>query len=122
VADYLEFPVSGGGSMFVEVDHVDAESAAAGATGDAAGAGEEVKAGKIRDFLHGTVSEATRPLEAALSAVVRENAQTLLQAVDELEPQPEEAEITFGIKGNGEAGNLAVAKVGAEASYTVRIL
>jgi len=107
--------------MFVEVDHVAAEPAGAGAADDAAGAGQEVKAG-LRNLLHGTVAVATRPLEDALRAVVRENAQTLLQAVDQLQPQPEEAEITFGIKGNGEAGNLAVAKVGAEASYTVRIL
>ena len=34
---------------------------------------------------------------------------------------PDEVEVTFGLKAAGEAGNFAVAKVGAEASYTVTL-
>jgi NTP-dependent ternary system trypsin peptidase co-occuring protein len=36
--------------------------------------------------------------------------------------KPEEVELTFGLKATGEAGNIAVAKVGGEATFEIRLL
>jgi hypothetical protein len=52
---------------------------------------------------------------------VRENAQALIDKVKQLSDPPDEVEVAFGLKATGELGNLAVAKVGAEANYTVKL-
>lgn len=50
------------------------------------------------------------------------NIPPFLAAADELPDPPAEIEITFGLKGTGELGNLAVGKVAGECSYQVKMV
>jgi hypothetical protein len=110
MTNYIRFEAGDGAQLLVEVD-----SEETGAPGG------PVKAGlgtKVRD----AVATAGSTLDAALSHMIQANARSFLDALDGLERRPAEAELSFGVKATGELGNLAVAKVGGEASYSVRVL
>jgi hypothetical protein len=53
--------------------------------------------------------------------VIRRNADVFIKKVRGLSDPPDEVEVTFGLKATGELGNFAVAKAGAEASYTITL-
>ena len=104
---YIQFTTADGGTVLVE---------AADEQGELAGV---VKAA-TRGERGAVVAQAKEKFEAGL-AVVRQNADAFLQQVRGLSEAPSEVEITFGIKASGELGNFAVARAGAEASYTVKL-
>jgi hypothetical protein len=60
-------------------------------------------------------------VQTGLGDVVRRNAQAIIDKVKGLSDSPDEVKVTFGLKATGDLGNLAVAKVGAEANYTVEL-
>jgi hypothetical protein len=68
------------------------------------------------------IAVARTTFSAAVRGVVRENALALTRAVAELEHPPEEVELSFVLKATGEAGNIAVGKLGGEANYSVRLV
>jgi hypothetical protein len=114
MAYYIEFPTDHDGvTVLVETD------------GDevAPPAGIE-KAGFLtkRKTAGDTVATARLSFDVALKRIVQENVRTLTEAIDKLANRPHEIELTFGLKATGEAGNIAIAKVGGEASFQLRLL
>ncbi len=76
--------------------------------------------GGPRDQARTAIVKASESFQQALS-VVRSNVDAFTKVMHTLESPPDETEITFGLKAVGEIGNVAVAKVGAEASYTIKL-
>lgn len=110
MSPYVEFPTEAGGLMLVEVDAAELAIAA----------GVE-KAGLRERRAAGDVGRAAAKFEDAVSSAVGRSAAALAAAVDSLAERPSEIELTFGLKATGEVGNLAVAKAGGEANFTVRL-
>jgi hypothetical protein len=54
--------------------------------------------------------------------VIHQNAQTIIDKIKGLSDPPNEVDVTFWLKAMGELGNFAVAKAGAEANYTVKMI
>jgi hypothetical protein len=114
MAQYIRFDDSQGtvsnDGVLIEVDEA-----------EVAFPGGPVKAGVV-DRVEETVVQAQATFQGALERVVRQNSQALIQSVRNLAESPNEVEITFGLKATGEVGNFAIAKGGAEANLTVRLL
>jgi Trypsin-co-occurring domain 1 len=110
VARYIEFGTDDGERLLVEVE--DAEVAAPPGA---------AKAGLFKQSAGATVASAQTTFEDAVRNVVRRNADALTAAIRDLPRSPDEVELTFGMKATGEVGNLAIAKAGGEASFSVRI-
>jgi hypothetical protein len=109
-SQYLKFTTEGGGEMLIEVER------------EEAGIPEgPVKVG-LGDKIRDSVVAARASLDAALTDLISSNAALFLRAVDAMERPPAEAELSFSIKATGELGNFAIAKVGGEANYSVRVL
>jgi hypothetical protein len=108
MANYIQFATADGATILIEVAEED-ETYQPGV----------VKAG-LRDKAQEAVSQAGDTFEEGLE-VVRRNATAFIKKVRGLSDPPDEVEVTFGLKATGEAGNFAVAKVGAEANYTVTL-
>ena len=126
MADYLRFD-SDSGSVLVEVERADvAGPSGVPATGTVAASGTgEVNAGLgewVRTKTGGMVAVARTGFADAIRAAVGLNVPAFLDAAEALAHPPDEMEITFGLKANGEAGNIAVGKVAGECSYQVRML
>lgn len=68
------------------------------------------------------VMVAQTSFEEAVKRAVALNVSPLLAAADALPDKPAELEITFGLKGTGEVGNVAVGKVAAECTYQVKMV
>jgi hypothetical protein len=110
MARFVQFPTIDGGTILVEA------------------AGEEevlqsegvVKAG-LSEKVHHTVLQARETFEEAVMETVRRNADAFVRTMRTLAEPPSEAELAFGVKVTGEAGYSAVAKAGAESSYTVTL-
>jgi hypothetical protein len=66
-----------------------------------------------------TVVRAQSSFENGLE-VIRHNATAFIKKVRDLPDLPDKVKVTFGLKATGEVGNFAVARAGAEASYTVK--
>jgi hypothetical protein len=95
----VEFPLDGGGSVFIESD-------------------EPELAGTVRvGRADGVPEKAKQTFEQSLETV-RTVAGALLAKVDELSDRPDELEIEFGIKLSGEIGAI-LASAKAEANYAV---
>ena len=107
MAHYLKYQTADGGIVLVEVES-EAEAPQEGV----------VKAGRVGEKVQDTVEEVQTKFEDAMDAV-RQNAQVIMDKVKGLSDKPDEVEVTFGLKATGELGNFAVAKVGAEANYTI---
>ena len=110
MARYIQFTASDNSTILVEVE------------------GEEilppegmVKAG-VTDTVQKTVAQAQDTFEGALDRVVRQNAQALMRSVRGLSESPDELEVTFGLKATGEVGNIAIARGGGEANFTIKIV
>lgn len=109
MVDYIQFTSDDGGSMLVEVTEEELPSE-----------GGVQKAG-LREMVDKRVAIARTSFEAAIQQTIRYNAEAFIQSVSSLATLPSEAEITFGLKVTGEAGNVAVGQVGGEANYTIRL-
>ena len=107
---YVEFATASDGLMLVEVDAADLATAA----------GVE-KAGLRDRRATGDVARAASTFEDAVGSALRRSASVLADAIDSLPRRPSEVELTFGLKATGEVGNIAVAKAGGEANFTVRL-
>jgi hypothetical protein len=108
MAGYIEFQ-SAEGSVLVEVDEEETSQK-----------GGIQKAG-LREMASKSVAIAQTSFENAIHAAICCNAQVFLNSVLALSPLPSEAEISFGLKMTGEAGNVAVGKVGGETNYAIRL-
>lgn len=105
MAPYIQFQTEDGSPIIVEVDEAyEVGMAKAGLRG---------KAGEA-------VVQATANFEEALE-IVRRNAAAFIRKLRGLSDPPDEVEVTFGLKASGEVGNFAIARVGAEANYTVTL-
>lgn len=106
---YVQFTTADGQTMLVEADVTDVTPPPG-----------VVKAG-IGDKLKETIATARDSLDQAMRRAVSCNAQAIIEAVQSLPRPPTEIEITFGLKVTGEAGNIAVGKVGSDINYQVRL-
>lgn len=107
MTNYIQFATEDGSTILVE------------AAEDEAYQPGVVKAG-LKDKVQGAVVQAQATFEDGLE-VIRRNAAAFIKKVRSLSDPPDEVEVSFGLKATGELGNFAVAKAGAEASYTVTL-
>jgi len=110
MANYIQYTTSDGSTVLVEVESEEVSPPDG-----------MVKAG-VADTVQKTVAQAQATFEGALDRVVRQNAQALIQSVRNLAEPPSELEVTFGLKATGEVGNIAIARGGGEANFTIRLL
>ena len=75
-----------------------------------------------KDKIGDAVAVAKVRFDVAVQRIIGENVRALTDAVARLAVKPEEVELTFGLKATGEAGNIAIAKVGGEATFEIRLL
>jgi len=110
MAYFVEFPTTDGGTILVEV------------AGEEDGADQEgvIKA-RLGEKVQHAVLAVRETFEETMMQAVRRNADAFVQTMRSLSEPPTEAELVFGIKAIGEAGYAAVAKAGAESSYTVTL-
>ena len=102
MSTYIEYPLDDGTTLLIEA----AEEPGGGM----------VKAG--RDADGNLIKRAGMTFQEALAGV-KASARLLRQQLSEL--RADEVEVTFGLKAVGEAGVFGISKVGAEASYQVRL-
>lgn len=107
---FIRYAASDGGSILVEVDEQEVSPLEG-----------TVKAG-VAETVQKTVAQAQATFEGALDRAVRQNAQALIQSVRNLTEAPDELEVTFSLRATGEVGNIAIARGGGEANFTIRIL
>jgi hypothetical protein len=108
MARYIEFRTSTGQTVLVEVDESETRTAPGVA-----------KAG-LRDGTS-AIASATESFDTAVKTIVAENVDSFTRAIDALARTPDEVELTFALKATGEIGNFAIAKVGAEANFTIKM-
>jgi Trypsin-co-occurring domain 1 len=114
MSNYIEFETDTKGfTLLVEADEVEVDPPP----------GVE-KAGILPRQRDGgaAVAVARVSFNEAIANVVRENVRAVTDAVGQLDVSPAEIELTFALKATGEAGNIAIAKVGGEASFQLRLL
>jgi hypothetical protein len=109
MARYIRFLTADGHEILVEVER-DEVSPSSGV----------VKAG-LKDRVEDAVGVAQATYEAALERIIHHSVNAFIQSVRGLPHPPTEVEVTFGIKATGEAGNVAVGKVGGEANFAVKL-
>lgn len=110
MARYIEFSTGEGGSLLIEVDEQEA-SPAQGVT----------KAGLLERRGTDVVGSAKKSFDDAVRAIVGHNVESFTRAVTQLKKPPDEFELVFALKATGEVGNFAIAKVGGEANFTIRL-
>jgi hypothetical protein len=98
----IEFPLEGGGSIWIEVEEPDPP-------------GGVVHAARPADML----ARASQTFEEALDKI-KPAASVLVAKLHGLSDPPDEMAVQFGLKLNAEAGAV-VAAAGAEANYTVTL-
>jgi hypothetical protein len=109
VTHYLEFKANTGESVLVEVDAREITPPP----------GIE-KAGLLKRG-ESPLARAGASFEQAIDTAVKSCASALVDAIEGLSAKPSDAEITFALKASGELGNMAIAKLGSEANFTVRL-
>ena len=114
MASYLKFETDHG-ELLVETE--DAAKAGSATGEEKAGLGQWVK-----NQSGEAIAVAQTGFEQAVHRAVGVNARAFLAAVSALEAPPDEVELTFGLKGVGEVGNVAVGKVSGECSYQVKMV
>ena len=95
---YVEFTLSDGSTVIIESD--------------------EDESGVVKAGLGDAVERAGEMFEQAIENA-RKSAMVIVDKMRELEP--DEVEVTFGLKASGELGNIVVAKAGVEASYSIKL-
>ena len=111
MAQYIMFPTATGGTVLVETDDEEVTPAA----------GVE-KAGLLDSRPAKAVATAGAIFEDAVGSAVQKNVDALDGALRRLAKPPKQIELTFGLKATGEVGNFAIAKVGGEASISVKLV
>jgi hypothetical protein len=110
VPNYVEFPTDEEGVMvLVEVDGEELQAPAV------------QKAGLFRKSGATSVVTATVNFDVAVRRVVGQNVRALTEAVKKLAIPPDHIELKFGLRATGEVGNLAMGKVGGDASIEVTL-
>src|ERR1041385_4518718 len=99
MSSYIQFPTVEGTTILVEVAPSEISNP------------EIVKAG-LAETLDGAIAKAQEKFDSALERIIRLNADSFFNALKSLTRAPSEIEITFGIKVTGEAGNVAIGKLG----------
>ncbi len=111
MTQYIQFTDQDGSTLLIETDEAEVYS-------------EEgiVKAG-LSEVAGKAVITAHTLFEKAVGDAISINVRALLQTVRNLpaQNQPESMEVSFALKATGEFGNVAVAKGGVEANYTVTL-
>lgn len=108
MSSYIQFPTVEGTTILVEVAPSEISNP------------EIVKAG-LAETLDGAIAKAQEKFDSALERIIRLNADSFFNALKSLTRAPSEIEITFGIKVTGEAGNVAIGKLGGDVNYTVKL-
>jgi len=108
MTQYIQFKTTDDHVILVEVE----ETEGSPTTGT-------VKAG-LGETAQEAVIKAQSTFEDALDTV-RQSADAVIGKLRTLHDKPDEIEVAFGLKATGEAGNFAIAKVGLEANYTVKL-
>jgi hypothetical protein len=67
------------------------------------------------------VAVASERFDVAIRRVIGQNVRALTDAMEDLAERPDEVELKFGLKATGELGNIAIAKVGVESTFEVRL-
>ena len=107
MANFVEFPLEGGGTILIEV------------VGDAKTQTGFTRAG-VADTVKDVAEKANQTFDAAMENV-RKSSNLLVSKLRGLSEPPDEMEVVFSLKASGELGNIAVGKGGAEANYSVRL-
>ncbi len=110
--NYVKFVTRDDEVIYVEIEAQDVEQPVVEGELEVAFPGQE----KVKEM----ITDAQDTFDDALT-VVKRNAGAFIKNIREMSDLPDEVEITFGLKADGELGNFAVAKVGVEASYTVKL-
>lgn len=108
---YLRFDMDGADDVSVLV-----ESEGSGASFEA------TQPAGVRDRLADGIAVAASSFEAAIGRVLEAHARTFVGAIRGLSDPPAEAELSFGLKAAGEAGNFVITKVAGEMNYGIRLL
>ena len=102
MAKYVEFPLEGGGSLFIEAaDEIGRTSA-----------------GFVRD--EGASHPAATSFDNSLEAI-RRSADLLVTKLRGLSTPPDELQVNFSLKASGELGGLMVAKAGTDANFSIML-
>lgn len=116
MAYYVEFETEDGSTILVEVAEIQ--------TDEKSEVGGLVKAG-LKDEAEKKAKEVIEKAEKSFEdglEVVRYNANVFIKKLKSgLADPPDEVEITFGLKATGKVGNFAIAEVGVEANYAVKL-
>jgi len=109
---YIQFDIEdeASGEILVEVDEEEILSSEEGL----------IKVG-IKDVLNNTVAIAQNNFSTAVKNAIHYNVQVLMNAIHSLPEPPTEIEVNFGLKVTGEAGNVAVGKMGGEVNYAIKL-
>jgi hypothetical protein len=107
MANFVEFPLEGGGAILIEV------------VGDAKTQTGFTRAG-VADTVKDVAEKANQTFDAAMENI-RKSSNLLVSKLRGLSEPPDEMEVVFSLKASGELGNIAVGKGGAEANYSVRL-
>jgi len=110
VTRYIEFTTEGGGSLLVEVEDEEVEPSPGVA-----------KAGLL-EKPKDTVAKAEKTFDDAVKTVIGQNVRSLSAALEGLKTPPSEVEFSFGLKATGEIGNVAIAKIGGEATFQLKLV
>ena len=109
MARYIEFSTGEGEALLIEVDEQEAPAPGV------------MKAGLLERRGTDVVASAKRSFDDAVRAIVGQNVESFTGAVTQLKKPPDEVELLFALKATGEVGNFAIAKVGGEANFTIRL-
>lgn len=107
MANFVEFPLEGGGTILIEV------------VGDAKTQTGFTRAGAA-DTVKDVAEKANQSFDSAMENI-RKSSNLLVNKLRDLSQPPDEMEVMFSLKASGELGNIAVGKGGAEANYSVRL-
>lgn len=110
MSSYLEFETGDGATILIEVD----ELSATDSPGVAKGAPWRRSEAAV-DSARKTFTDA---MESAIDTV----AAAAHEAIERLARSPNEVELTFALKATGEVGNIAIAKIGGEANFGIRLI
>lgn len=102
MANLIEFPLDGGGVIWVEVEEVSSDSGT-------------VRAGRLGDLFKKVQAKVT--FDEALNQVCL-STERLIHKLRTISDQPHEIEVIFGFKMNADVG-ASIAKASSEANYTV---
>ena len=102
MAKYVEFPLEGGGSIYIEAS-------------DEIGRGS---AGFVRD--ESASHKAATSFDDSLEAI-RRSADLLVSKLRGLSTPPDELQVNFSLKASGELGGLMIAKTGTDANFSVML-